>query len=243
MMETRPTSSQQSLLTLGALAIILVFGCLLRFQALAYTEQDYIPHGDAARYLLYAYNIRNFGLYSQSDFQLHPPDKDAGFIGENIKPDALVAPAYPLFLRLLLGGEYTRHQFDTVRLIQVILSSITILLAFFVFAAFGRIYGLVAAVLTAASPHLINMNLFLLTETLFCFFLLGLLFLLSRMRSDSGIPLLLATGLFLGFATLTRPWILGFLLILLLYIYFTLLRTRTGKTLFLALGFMFPVVP
>jgi len=219
------------------------FGFLLRLQVLIYTEVDFIPHGDAAKYLLYAYNLKNFHIYSQSDLRLYPHDSNADIVQQNIKPNALVTPGYPVFLSMFLGGTYTEKQFASIKLAQVILSSITIVLAYFVFAGIGSFYGLVAAWLTAMSPQLVNMNLYLVTEPLFCFLLLGFLFLLSRIRENSGILLFLVTGLLLGLAVLTRPWAQGFVLILAFYMLVSQLKIKITKPLFLMLGFLLPVAP
>lgn len=237
------TGRHRSILVTVALSLIVAFGFLLRFQALIYTDVAYIPHGDSAKYLSYAYNLKNFGIYGMDHLTLYPPGTAAEVIRERVKPDAVVSPGYPLFLSAFLGGEYTGKQFDAARLSQVILSSITILLAYFVFSGFGSVYGLAAAALTAMSPHLINMNLFLLTEPLFCFLLLGAMFHLARIRPESGALVYLAAGLLFGFATLTRPWIIGYALIVALYLVVSPLKTGIAKPALLLIGFLLPIAP
>ena len=242
-MDFRITNRSSRLITAGLLIIIIAFGCLLRFQALIYTGDSYIPHGDAAKYLLYAYNVRNFGQYSQSSLRLYPPDTSPDVIRDKVRPDALVTPGYPLFLSLFLGGKYSKIQFDNIKLAQVLLSCFTILLAYYLFLQLGRLYGLIAASLTALSPHLVNMNLFLLTETLFCFFLLGFLFLLSRIRPESSSLLFLATGALLGLATLTRPWVQGFAILLAGYMLLSRQKMAIRKPIIMLLGFMIVIAP
>lgn len=224
------------LVAFGALLVILVFGITLRYQAYARSEVPDYPRGDAAKYFLYAYNLTNFGVYGYGDFTLLPADTDKEIAREQIKPDALNTPGYPLYLSLFLGGKYSKIQSDRARLGQVLLSSLTILLAYAAFSQFGRLYGLGVATLTALSPHLINMNLFLLTETLFCFLLMAFVWITSRANRNSRLVLFLLMGIFLAMATLTRPWLQGYLFVILGYLFFSRLRFSFRQTIFLLLG-------
>ena len=165
-----------------ALFLIVGFGLMLRYQAFSYSEVPKYPHGDAAKYFLYAYNLKNFGVFGSGDLTLYGADEDTSLVREAVKPDALVTPGFPLYMSMFLGGEYTEKQRDSVLLGHVILSTLTILLAYLAFVPIGRAYGLGVAALTALSPHLVNLNLFFLTEPLFCFLLIVFVGLLSRVR-------------------------------------------------------------
>lgn len=230
------TPNSFALVAFAALVVILAFGIALRYQAFARSVVPDYPHGDAAKYFLYGYNLTNFGVYGYGTMTLLPAGTDKEVAREQIKPDALITPGYPLYLSLFLGGEYSKIQSDRARLGQVLLSSLTILLAYASFSPFGRLYGLGVATLTALSPHLVNMNLFLLTETLFCFLLMAFVWIISRVDRNSRLPLFLLMGLLLAMATLTRPWIQGYLFVILAYLFFSKLRFSVRQTIFVFIG-------
>ena len=242
-MSLRETSNPLTLITLGALLIIMAFGVSLRYQAFARSVVPDHPHGDAAKYFLYAYNLTNFGVYGYGNFTMLPADTDKEVAREQIQPDALNPPAYPLYLSLFFGGEFSKIQSDRARLGQVLLSSLTILLAYASFSLFGRLYGLGVATLTALSPHLVNMNLFLLTETLFCFLLMASVWTISRTRKNSRLTLFLLIGLLLAMATMTRPWLLGFLFVMPGYLFLSKLRFSIRQMVFVFLGVAIVISP
>jgi hypothetical protein len=193
--------------TVVALTLIVGFGSMLRFQAFSESVLDEYPRADAARFLVYAYNLKNFGIYSRSDYTLIPADTDIVTAREMLRPDGLV-----------------------------VLSSLTILLAYIAFAPIGRLLGVGVAALTALSPHLVNMNLFLLSETLFCFLLVGFVWLLGLVRKDTNWPLFVLVGLVFAMASLTRPWIQAYVFVLIPLLIFSRLRIPLGKALLIFVG-------
>lgn len=235
-MATSPVPTARKLINLALLVLILGLGALFRFEAFTESQVPTYPHGDAARYFLYAYNLKNFGIFGNTDMTLLPAGSDRETAQAAIKPDALVTPGYPAFLSLFMGGEYEKKQTDAARFVQVLLSVLTILLAYAAFAAVGPYFALGVATLTALSPHLVNMNLFLLTEALFCFLLTAFVWSLSRVRANSGSVLFLAIGLLFSMAVMTRPWLQGYLFLLLAYLTLSRLRIRPGKALLVLVG-------
>lgn len=235
-MTSSRTPDASKLLSLAALMFVFGFGVMLRFQAFTDSEVPTYPHGDAARYFLYAYNLKNFGVFGNTNMTLLPADTDLETARSTIKPDALVTPGYPAFLSLFLGGEYAKKQTDSARFVQVLLSALTILLAYAAFAPIRPIYGLGVAALTALSPHLVNMNLFLLSEPLFCFLLTAFVLTLSYVQAKSSSFLYLVIGLVFALAVLTRPWLQGYLFILIAYLTLSRLRIHFTKALLILLG-------
>jgi len=230
------TSNALALFAFGALLMVLVFGTTLRYQAFARSEVPLYPHGDAAKYFLYAYNLSNFSVYGYGELEVLPAHTDKAVAQERIKPDAINTPGYPLYLSLFLNGEYSEAQRDRALLGQVLLSSLTILLAYAAFSPFGRLYGISVATLTALSPHLINQNLFLLTESLFCFLLMTFVWVISRIHTKSRLPWFFLAGLLLMMATLTRPWIQAYLFVLLGYLFFSKLRFSPRQIVLVLIG-------
>jgi len=233
----------QTLVGLAALILIVMFGTTLRYQAFTHSVVPDYPRGDAAKYFLYAYNLTNFGIYGYGDFTVLPADTDLAVAEKMIPPDALNTPAYPLYLSMFFGGAYEKIHSDRARLGQVVLSSLTILLAYAAFAQFGRVYGLGVALLTAASPHLINMNLYLLTETLFCFFLMTFVWAISRVTEKSRCYWFVLLGFLLALASMTRPWLQAYLFVVMGYLVVSKLRFSSRHALLVFVGAVIVLAP
>ncbi|HOW74829.1 MAG TPA: glycosyltransferase family 39 protein [Candidatus Competibacteraceae bacterium] len=225
-------------LLLLILVAIIGGGFLLRFQAVTYTEVDNPIRADAAKYILYAYNLKNFGVYTHSN---------SGISGnpQLLKPDALVTPGYPLFLALFLDNQrITAYQYYQIQLFQVLLSTATILLSYLLcIPLLNRNLSLVVATLVALSPHLINMNVYLLTETLFCFFLTAFLAVMAWIKSPTDYGRLFGAGVLFGLATLTRPYTQGFVIVSALLLLAPSFRLGLWRVLALLLGFSVIVAP
>ena len=218
------------------LTLVTLLGLQLRLQAVRYTEVDTPVRADARGYLLYAINLKQFHTYSRS------PDALEGKVATPA-PDALRAPGYPLFMRLFVGDSVSDKMLLNIELAQALLSTLTILLAYVAFAALLKpSLALLVALFTAISPHLITANVYLLSESLFCFLLLSFLWLLSRWRLHPHCLLLLSTGLILGLATLTRPWTQYFILFLVPLIAMAAPLQRPNRAaLIIFVGFIVPV--
>ncbi len=192
-----------------AILLLTLGGLLLR---IAYLEETVIEHpfrADAGQYAASGYNLARHGVYSMDATSPQP------------QPDSFRPPGLPFLIALAfrLGGD--DGFYDIVRHTQAVLGALVILLTFL----FGRRMlpawaAFLAAVLVALSPHLISLSSYVLTETLFSFFLLaGLLALLEGLRSQrwwwfatSGA--LLGYGYLINPAVVLLPWILSALLIL-----------------------------
>lgn len=218
------------------LLLILVFGAILRLQAVAYTQVENPIRADATKYVLCAYNLKYFGTYTYSD---------AGVRGNpvSLKPDAFITPGFPIFLMPFLDRDLFQMHYVGILFTQALLSTLTILMAYFLFAEIaGKESGLLAATLTALSPHLINMNVYLLTEPLFCFFLVAFFMCFAFRKTTQSTWLLLLAGMLLGTATLVRPWTQGFIVILLIYA-LTVRKLEWRRALLLLGGFSVVILP
>ncbi len=144
-----------------ALVGLMAFGWTYRIQYLEQTQVHSPIQGDAAEYVAYAANLVRHGVYSKAQDTQAP------------LPDAYRSPGYPLFLVLChaLGGE--RGLLPLLYQAQALLGVLSILLTYILGRFFlGRVPALLAALLVAASPHLVSMTGYILTETLFAFCLL-----------------------------------------------------------------------
>jgi 4-amino-4-deoxy-L-arabinose transferase-like glycosyltransferase len=218
------------------LILVTILGMQLRLQAVRYTIVDTPVRADAKDYLLYAANLKQFHIYSRS------PDALEGRAARPM-PDALRAPGYPFFLRMFMGDSLTDNTLFGIELAQAVLSTLSILLAYFAFAALLKPpLALLVALFTAISPHLVTANVFLLSESLSCFLLLLFLWMLSRWRSQTTNLLMLSTGLIFALATLTRPWTQYFIIFLVPLIALAApLQKPKRAALIMAIGFIVPL--
>lgn len=186
---------------------LLVFLCalILRLSYVYSMEIDYPFRGDAGKYLRLALNIVERDSYSLAD-------------ASPFTPSTLISPGYPALLSVILQladniGEFYKQ----VLVLQALLSSLTVLLIFFVAL---RVGGLASATLTgllvAISPHLIIGSGYVLTETLSSFLIASSLAALILAFSRGGLALFMAGGVLLALAAYVRPAILLFPIALLL---------------------------
>lgn len=188
------------------LVVILLVAFDLRIQSVVNTVVDTPVRADALEYVLYAHNLKNYDVYSRTD--TFAADGQAKPI-----PDAKRAPLYPLFLSLFLDRSPTVGNVATIVRVQAVISTLTVLLVFGIARRFLPMsLALTASALTAISPHLVTMNLYLLSETLFGFLVLLTMFLIATTTEKSGTAKLILGGLSLGAAALTHPMLLYFVI-------------------------------
>ncbi|MGE0485549.1 MAG: hypothetical protein AB7Q81_15500 [Gammaproteobacteria bacterium] len=181
---------------------VLVLALSLRVHVVTHTVIDRPVRADAADYLAYALNLQRYGVYSR-DHAAVAAAADAA----PPRPDAVRTPGYPLFLAALLRGDGdAARAFGRVQFVQAVLDSLAAAL-FALLAAYllGLPAGLAVGALCALSPHLVNMNVYLLSETLFTALLAVAVAMLCGAGPATPRRWLLA-GFALGAATLTRPW-------------------------------------
>jgi 4-amino-4-deoxy-L-arabinose transferase-like glycosyltransferase len=193
------------------LAILLV-AFDLRMQSVVNCVVDTPIRADALEYVLYAHNLKNYGIYSRSDTLT--TDGQA-----NPVPDAKRAPLYPLFIALFLDKQPTTYNFTTITRVQAVISTLTVLMVFWIARRFLPMpLALTASALTAISPHLTTMNIYILSETLFCFLVVLTMLLIATTTEKSGVIKPVLVGLALGAAALTHPMLLYFVIPLAIFL-------------------------
>ena len=153
---------------------------------------------DASDYFYYGYNLRHHHTYSK---EISQPTNS------NYKPTADMArpPGYPLVLSLLIDGPSGGKLIKKIQLFQMLVSTLTLIIAFFFFRLYlPPLLGGVAAFLMALSPHLIIFNSYILSETLFCFVLVVIGFLVCRYVQQPTVWFSILLGSMMGLATLVR---------------------------------------
>lgn len=148
---------------LFGLVVCVLIGTLIRLNYNAVTVNATAIQGDAAKYVRYATNMLEHGVFSK-DKHNDPPT-----------PDAYWAPGYPAFLAgVIQAARYMGlDEYVTILNVQVMLAAATILLTWLLARQFlPGLWPLLPSGLLALSPHHIAIGQNLLTESLFCFTLL-----------------------------------------------------------------------
>jgi len=179
------------------LAIVLAVASQLRLQATAQSEVVSPIVDDAAEYFWYAYNLKEFQVYSRRA----PGDRPVA-----PAPDALRPPGYPLFLAALTDHPPTHKALVRIVTAQALIGVLVTLLTFLLARrVVPSGWALVAAVWVAASPHLVNAGIYVLSETLFSLSLIALLLILARRDLETRLAWVLAAGALVGCSALIRP--------------------------------------
>lgn len=190
-------------------------GLLALVLRLLYSNQATVEapiSGDANQYVAYAMNLLHHATFSNAI-----PGS-----GAPVLPDAYRGPGYPALLYLALWtGEAGGSWYPLVLKAQAVLGAASAVLALLI----GRRFlpaplALLAALIVAVWPHLISINGYLLSETLFGFVLLLSLYLsclaLEQPRTGSSVMAGVASGLtcLVNPIYLLFPWLVAALLVL-----------------------------
>jgi hypothetical protein len=179
--------------------LIIIAGFYLRTESWIGTTVMRPIQSDAADYFYYAYNMHYHHTYSRSISQTTDQN-------HKITPDAVRSPGYPLFLTLLIDGPPAGKLIKRIQLFQMLISFLTLILAFFFFRSFlPPLPGGIAAMFVAISPHLIMFNSYILSETLFCFILVLMALLTCRVVDHPSPWFSTILGSIMGIGSLIRP--------------------------------------
>lgn len=216
--------------------IILIIASYFRIIMIQETEVIVPIRADALEYYNYAYNLQNYGIYSLQDFN----NTDSLPVADSVRP-----PGYALFLLPFLEQPPNLAMVAKIQYAQVLLSVITLLLAIFIFRSFLNWSGtLVGAFLIAISPHLIAANVYVLTETLFTFFLIAFWAMTLAFSQKAHWLKALLAGVCLALALLVKPTMQYFLIFLVPATFLMLAwRQALNFSLIIILGFSLLYAP
>jgi 4-amino-4-deoxy-L-arabinose transferase-like glycosyltransferase len=195
---TESSAATRRLICLLLLILVTGFAFQLRFAAYRDTVIEGPVRADAREYVIYAFNLKFLGTYSS--LAVDPAS------GEQPLPDARRTPGYPLYLAMFIDNPLTYGSLSNALLGQVLMGTCVVLLTFLLASPLlGNFGALLAALLAACSPHLINAGLYLLTEILFALLLIGGLLLCYFAVKQQRAWLFLFAGIVIGLGALTRP--------------------------------------
>jgi len=221
----------------GLLALVLLFAAWIRIDVAARSVTLVPFRADALHYFSYAWNLRNHGVYSGSIAWSKG--------NEPVVPDAVVTPGYPLFLLAVPGFEADEAFVPRVALVQALLGVLLVWMCYLLAAmVMSAPASLLAAALTALSPHLVVFEIYMLTETLFSVLLMASVLVAAfAIRRHSNWYYAIA-GATLGLCTLVRPTmqLLPFAFVLLAFLVPSL-RPFRRASLAVLLGFVLLQAP
>ena len=140
-----------------------------------------------------------------------------GIVSLEEEPDKLVYPGYPVFLALIY--KLFGHNYNTVRMIQFLITGITGGLIYIIAShlKFNKFLSFISGLLIVIWPYFIIHSTLIVTETLFSFFIILSVFFLLRFKENQTNKEAVSLGLSLGVTALIKPemllypfWLLGF---------------------------------
>lgn len=193
------TRRDHSRLQMLALVLILAVSAFVQATAVSQTEVINPLRADSGEYFSYAFNLREYGVYSITP-TWNQPTKPAPPAADDLRP-----PGYPLFLAAISAPEPSLEYVNKVLYAQAALAVFCVLLTYLVAASVvSRGQALCIALVTAITPHFATISTNLLSEGLFVFLLLLSVLALIRAVNSQRRQLYVAAGLLLGICTLVR---------------------------------------
>lgn len=223
------------------LLLIVAVAGLLRLTTVNFTIVDRPVRNDAADYVSYALNLRNFGVYSRTPNWVEGPPVIP-------IPDAMRPPGYPLLLSPLLGSKSLNNFAFEVGRWQAAMG-VVLVLAVFLLAVrtLNTAAALSVTLLTALCPHLVVFSTYLLSETLYTFLLMTVCLVAFRWAQadvDRRGRWALLGGLLLGLCWLVRPTLEHLpYVVLSLCLLLPALRAYRRSGVWLLLGFLTIAAP
>lgn len=190
---------------------------LLRMSYINNTEIVSPIRADAAQYVNYGYNLAHFGTFSAES-------------SPSPTPDSFRSPGFPMLLAAAFTIGAEARWYSWALFLQSLLSCLLVPLTYLLTRLFLPRWGVfTTVVMVALSPHLIAMNSYLLTETLFSMTILAALTCyIYAYRQESRVLFILA-GLLFGFSYLTNEIGLVIPLLLALVTYVSPRESTLGK--------------
>lgn len=187
-------------LTLIGCAAIVLLSAWIQLRVLAGTDVIQPIRADAASYVSYAWNLREFGTFSRArTWQAEAPAAPT--------PDKLTLPGYPAFLALFLHARPDRSFIAKATTAQALLGVATCILVLMIALRLLPVpAALAVGLLTAICPHLATISTYLLTESLFTFLAAAFVYTAIRaMQAPDRLRWYLASAGLLAAASYVRP--------------------------------------
>jgi len=156
-------------------------------------------------------------------------------VAQNLQQKAGIEPLYPLFLAGIYG--VFGHNYDTVRVVQIILFALTVVFVYLIaLKIIHQKTAVWAAVIVALFYGLANQAGNITTETLFTFFVVFFIYAISKYFHNcnyGSIWWLMVSGIALGLAALTRgivQFLFVFIIINIIILYLCIMNAIARET-------------
>lgn len=208
---------------------IFFLALIMRLGMVNQTKVSIPIRADAKEYYSYAINLKTEGIYSKQFPSTVGP--------LTLKADKHRPPGYALFLFPFVEYPPTFEMINNIVITQALISTLTVLLCFFLFRLLlPTSLSIISMFLVAISPHLIAMDIYLLTESLFTFFLVLLSYCTSKLVLKQNIYWAYTTGCILGVSLLIKPTMTYFFVFLFFGLTFLLNKKGIKKILIFILA-------
>ena len=184
------------------LLLIFFFALLLRVTSILNWEgKNSVGISDEEYYDTLALNLSNYYQFSY-------------YKG---KPTAGITPLYPIFLSILYS--IFGHNYLVVRFTQAILGSLICIITYFIAKLlFNKKIALASLIIIAICPTLIEYSRYLMAETLFVFLFTLSIFYLLKADREKLLKNKMIAGILMGLTSLTKPVVVLFLPLLILWL-------------------------
>lgn len=202
--------NEEGLSDAGVAAIFLLLALALNLLNMAAMDVVNPIRADAEQYFTSAYNLVYNGVYADR------------IDGESITISRL--PGYPLILSAVMLVETEMESFYRGALfVNAILGAFTVALFYLVLRRFmPRIWAVAGGILLALNPHILSLQGYILTETLFLFELVAITYLTIKAIDSARVWIWLLVGFLLAYSTLTRPSFIPFVPLMLGFVFYAL---------------------
>lgn len=189
------------------IAVSVAYGIHLRVTAITYSVVDSPIRADAADYYFYAKNLNEQSVYSKQRNDQIP-----------LEPDALRSPGFPLFASWFYQDDIQQTVKNTILAQTLVQIVCFVLFSATLIRLLGLPWSVPAITLLWTFPHLVNINIYYLTESLFSSLLALTVFVSTWKLKDGQLsaPACILSGICIGLAALTRPTLEYFPLFVLL---------------------------
>jgi 4-amino-4-deoxy-L-arabinose transferase-like glycosyltransferase len=194
------------------IAASIVYGIHLRVTTVTYTVVDHPIRADAADYYFYAKNLSEQSVYSKQRNNQIP-----------LEPDALRSPGFPLFASWFYQDDIEGTVKNTIFAQTIVQIVCFLLLSITLIRLLGVPWSVPAITVLWTFPHLVNINVYYLTESLFSSLLALTVFVAAWKLKDGQLSksACIVSGICIGLAALTRPTIEYFPIFVLLAVLIT----------------------
>lgn len=218
----------RKIIILTVVTSIFFLALVMRMGMVNQTEMPYPIRNDAKEYYSYAINFITTGIYSNKYPLKIPP--------EHLTPNQRRPPGYPLFLMPFVEYPPNLSMVKKITSAQAVISSFTVLLCFFLFRLFlTTSLAILGMLFVAISPHLIAMDIYILTESLFTFFLVSLAYCMSKLILKPDKRWAYILGVILGISLLIKPTMIYFIFFLFFGMFFLIPNKDYKKLIFIIL--------